>query len=503
MKFWENPEFVRHLRADLRGPRAITMGSLTLIICALFGLSCWGSTENLNEFFKLFHYWLVGIQFTVLGFWCASACGQAISRERDLKTFDFLRTTRLTAGELAIGKIFGAPIMAYFVTACSLPISIIVGVLGGIPATTLLGVYVLLFVFALFVSLMGLWVSMLLEKSSAAAAVVLTLMPTLVGFSFSGSPFPGFAGISIFPALLSLYHVKADVAMAVPVLFGIKVPFLVVTILLYATFGAWFALMTVRNLKKERDEMRLLSHWQAVGLVAFLNVLYYAFLDPKRLLETPLAGPYGAIHPWEAAVVVVVLNASVLFLVGCAMIGSKERLKVWWRQRLAGEVGYLSRDGFVWPWLAMGACVGYALLAGEAFGLSNDNISWREWDLGFSAVLFLNILIFIIRDITFLQWCALTRMKRPLFKGFLYLTLYYVAVAIVGSVMSLASETAGGSILGLFSPWQMMGAHETGLAHVQASYVGMALQAVFAAFLVTLIARRLSRPPVLIPATST
>ncbi|HET7840043.1 MAG TPA: hypothetical protein VFM21_00480, partial [Terriglobia bacterium] len=204
-----------------------------------------------------------------------------------------------------------------------------------------------------------------------------------------------------------------------------------------------------------------------------------------------------------AAVMVVVLNACVLFLVGCAMIGSKERLKVWWRQRVAGEVGYLSRDGFVWPWLAIGAGVGYALLAGEALGLSSNKLSLHEWNLGFAALLFLDILIFIIRDITFLQWCAMTRMKRPIFKGFLYLTLYYVAVAIIGSVMSLASETAGGSVMGLFSPWQMMGAHETGLAHVQASYVGIALQAVFSAFLVTLIARRLSRPPVLVPATST
>jgi hypothetical protein len=505
VKFWENPEFVRHLRADLRGPRAITMGTLTLVICGLAGLSCWGSAENLNEFFKLFHYWLVGIQFTIMGFWCSSACGQAISRERDLKTFDFLRTTRLTAGELAIGKIFGAPIMAYFVTACSLPISIIAGILGGIPAATLLGIYVLLFVFALFVSVMGLWISMLLEKSSAAAAVVLILLPTAMGFSFTGSPFPGFSAISIFPAILSLYHSKADAVAFLPTIFGFQVPFVVLTILLYAAFGVWFVLMTVRNLKKEREEMRLLSHWQAIGMVAFLNVLFYALLDPKRLIpvaQFDYRAGSAVLHPWEAAVMVVVLNASILFLVGCAVIASKERLKVWWRQRVAGEVSYLSRDGFVWPWLAMGAAVGYALLAGEAFGLSSNNVSWRDWELGFSAVLFLNILIFIIRDITFLQWCALTRMKRPLFKGFLYLTLYYVAVAIIGSVMSLASETAGSSVMGLFSPWQMMGAHQTGLSHVQASYVGMALQAVFSAFLVTLIARRLSRPPVLIPATS-
>jgi hypothetical protein len=502
VKFWENPEFIRHVRADLRGPRAITMAALTLVICGLAALSCWGSAENLNQFFRLLHYWLTGIQFSVLGIWCASACGQAISRERDLKTFDFLRTTRMTAGELAVGKIFGAPIMAYFVTACSLPISIVAGTLGGIPAMTLAGIYLLLLVFAMFVSVVGLWVSMLLEKSNAAAAVALILLPNGMGFSFYGSPFPGLSAMSIFPAIFSLYHAKVDAVAVPPTFFGFNVSFLALTIVLYAAFGAWFVLMTVRNLKKERDEMRLLSHWQAIGLVAFLNVLYYAFLDPKRLVAHEHFGYSGGFHPWEGAIAAVVLNGSILFLVGTAMIGSKERLKVWWRKREAGETGYLSRDGFVWPWLAIAAVVGYALLLGEAFGLSAGELSWHDWKLGFSAVLFLDFLIFIIRDITFLQWCTLTRMNRPIFKGFLYLSLYYVAVGIVGSVLGLASESAGSTVLGLFSPWQIMGASETGLAHVNASYIGMALQALISGLMITLIGRRLSRPAVLVPATS-
>jgi hypothetical protein len=108
VKFWENPEFIRHVRADLRGPRAITMATVTLVICGLVGMSCWSSAKDLNEFFRIFHFWLVGIQFTVLGIWCASACGQAISRERELKTFDFLRTTRLT-GSLPSERFLARP----------------------------------------------------------------------------------------------------------------------------------------------------------------------------------------------------------------------------------------------------------------------------------------------------------------------------------------------------------------------------------------------------------
>jgi hypothetical protein len=74
-------------------------------------------------------------------------------------------------------------------------------------------------------------------------------------------------------------------------------------------------------------------------------------------------------------------------------------------------------------------------------------------------------------------------------------------VAIVASVTSLASNTAGTILVGLLTPWQMMTAGSTGLA-AQTSYVGMGLQAVVAAFLVMAIYRRLSRPAVLVAATA-
>ena len=500
MKFWENPEFIRHVRADLRGPRAITMATVTLVICALVGLSCYSGAKDLNEFFRHFHYWLVGIQFAVLGIWCASSCGQAVSRERELKTFDFLRTTRLTAGELAVGKILGAPIMAYFVAACSLPVSLVAGAMGGIPWPTLAGIYILLPAFALFASVLGLWLSLLLEKSNAASAVVLLLLPTGLGFSFLSSPFPGFSAMSVFPAIFSLYGAGPEGLQVHPLIFGFKVSYLALTLLLYATFGAWLALMIVRNLKKDREEMRLLSHWQAIGLVTYLNILFYAMLNPARLV-----GMFGVrtFTPWDTAMTNVVLNGSVLFLVGCAILGSKERLKIWWRKRAAGEAGYLSPDGLVWPWLALGAGVAYVLLVAEAFGTNGANLSWHDWRLGFAAVLFLDFLVFIVRDITFLQWCSQTRMKRPIVKGFLYLTLYYVAVAIVAGVFGLASAGTGGMVLGLFSPWQMLGAADSGLTNLYASYAGMGIQVVLTGFMINLIERRLGRAPALVPATST
>ena len=491
MQFWRNPEFVRLSRAEMRAPRAITMAVLALVVCALVGLSCWGAVDESKDFFHLFHVWLVGIQFTVLGFWCATACGHAISRERELKTFDFLRTTRLTAMELAVGKVFGAPIMAYFVVACTLPLSVGSGLLGGISPATLVGVYVLLVAFALFVSILSLWVSMLLEKSNSGLAVIVTLLPIGFGYTFTYSPFSGFSALSIFPALFDFYNVRTGGQQFPPTVVGIEVPYLLLTLFLYGAFGAWFVLMLVRNLKKEREEMNLITGWQAIGFVAFLNILYYLFLDPKKLT---MAFSSGSFRSQDAAGVALSVNTMLLYMLGLALIGSREKLKVWWRNMQAGHESFLARNGLVWPWLLIGALVAYAFLAAEALGLQRA-VPVSSWRLGISAVIFFDLVVFVVRDITFLQWCTLTRMKRPLLKGFLYLWLYYVAVGIVTSVVGLASQSASALVAGLLTPWQIFGLESVGLASAHPSYVGMALQIAVTFLLITTTTRRLGRAP--------
>src|SRR5438093_75884 len=178
MLFWTNPEFIRHVRAELRPARALSTGLVVLIICFLVGLSCWGAEhEKPREFYRVFYGWLLGLQFGVIGLWGAFACGPAVSRERDLKTFDFQRTTRLTAGELMAGKVLGAPVLGWFALACSLPVSLVAGLTGGFSFAVLLQAYALLVAFILFLSTFGLWMSMMMERANSGAAGLLALLP--------------------------------------------------------------------------------------------------------------------------------------------------------------------------------------------------------------------------------------------------------------------------------------------------------------------------------------
>lgn len=485
MRFWSNPEFVRYLRAELRPPRLLTAVFLVLVICALVGLGCWAAEQNATPaFFRSFYGWLVGIQFTVLSFWCASSCGQAISREREMKTYDFLKTTRLTPVELLVGKLTGAPILGWFTVGCSVPVSAAVGILGGFGIRQIFWTYVLMLVFALFLGLLSLWISMLLEKSSAAATGVLAFLPVFVGLPLAMSDSPGFGAISILAPIFSLYGVEFPRGTP-PTFFGRTVSFVFLSLLLYVALGAWFVLMLARNIKKDVPEIRLLSRWQSIGFVAFLNVLFYALLNFKSLRTSEqLRGS------------AVGLNAVILFLVGLALLTPYEKLKVWSRKRAAGEAPYLSDDGLPWPWLVLAALLAYLMLvATVAVSLRATPI--EQWRLGRAGIEMLVLLIFITRDILFLQWCSLTGMKRPVVKGFLYLWLYYIAVGVVAAVAS-ASEAASRLILNLFTPFPLLNPEQ---AFSGGIYIGLPLQIGVIYFLLTAITGRL-RQPITAPAAS-
>jgi hypothetical protein len=499
LEFWRNPEFVRHARAELRPARAVTAAVVAMVICVLVGLTCWSSEhENVRVFFRTFYAWLVGMQFVVLGVWSAAACGQAISRERELKTYDFLKTTRLTSTELMVGKILGVPVLAYFVVACSIPVSVLSGILGGFSLRVLAGTYVLLLVFALFFSLVGLWGSMLMEKSNVGAIGLLGLLPNGIALGFVDSSFPGFGALSVFPAIFSLHGLKEmEVARVTPSVFGVQVPFFFLTIFLYVVFGAWFALMLARNLKKDLEQIRLLSRWQAVGFVAFLNVLFFAFLDPRRVLTEV---KWGMTSPQQVSVLVVGLNAAILFIIGVATLTSHERLKVWWRRWTAGEESYLAEYGLPWPWLVPAAAIAYALLAAEALGMLRV-LPLKEWQLGRGAVQLLVFLIFTTRDVMFLQWCALTRMKRPIVKGFLYLWLYYTAVGVSALVASIVSTSGNRYIVALLTPYGMFNSQEVWPRFAPEICLGMVLQVGVIVFILKVITKRLQRPA-LVPASS-
>ena len=144
-----------------------------------------------------------------------------------------------------------------------------------------------------------------------------------------------------------------------PVLFNHPVPWLLMTLLLCGSFGAWLWLMIVRNLKRDYPEIRPLSRWEAVGCAAFLNFLIYALLSPIHTIG--FEGRVGWFNDGKSvALFAVAMNGLFLFLMGLATLTPQERLKVW--RRTANKSALFADDGLPWPWLGMSAVVAYALM---------------------------------------------------------------------------------------------------------------------------------------------
>ncbi len=106
----------------------------------------------------------------------------------------------------------------------------------------------------------------------------------LVGsYGVSESHVSGLAGFSPLAALLPLIGIAdSPTSTHRATIFGTPVSWVLISLLLYLTVGAWLALMLIRNLKKDYQEIRILTRWQAVGCAAFLNFVMYAlFLSPR------------------------------------------------------------------------------------------------------------------------------------------------------------------------------------------------------------------------------
>jgi len=493
-RFWRNPLLILHVRSELRPTRAVMAAAITLVVCILMAMGCWSADHStVYEFCRDLYTWLLTSQFVVLGVWCALACGQAVVRERELKTFDFLKTTRLTAAELLVGKLLGAPILAYFLVGCTLPVSIVAGLVGGVRPAAVLGSVVLLLGFNFFYSLVALWGSMLVEKANAGAVGILGLLVNLIALPFAHSAFPGFAALSVVPALFSLHRLKDfDVGNVAPTVFGVEVPLFVLSLVLYALVGAWFVLMIVRNLKRDLPQIQLLSRWQGVGLVAFWNLLFYAFLNP-HWVGAGHSSRFSKIRAPEVLACALAWNATLLFLIGVAALSPQEKLKVWYRKWAAGNESYLAPQGLPWPWLVAAAVIAYGMLVAEVLGLASA-VPLGEWHLGFVALVFLAFLIFTARDVLFLQWCLLTRLKHPIMKGFLFLFLYYVAATIVGIMVAVFSSVAAPRVMTLLTAYALLQDLEMGSSAPTLILVSVVLQLSVCGLILFAIQKRLARP---------
>jgi hypothetical protein len=211
-------------------------------------------------------------------------------------------------------------------------------------------------------------------------------------------------------------------------------------LLLYLTFGAWLVLMLLRSLKKDFREVSLLSRWQAVGCCAFLNFVFYAVFNPSRDPEL--------LNGTAFITFMVGVNLVVLFALGLTMLSSSERLQA---TDLFSLKSSFAEHSLAWPWLLISALASYFLLLWGLFAWQHV-LEFSGRVLLTAAISLFVVLIFVTRDVLFIQWCKLTRLRAPLIKGVLYLGLYYSAVIVFCVALAVQSGKSSDAAANVLAP---------------------------------------------------
>ncbi|MFQ5724190.1 MAG: hypothetical protein ACE5G6_06820 [Terriglobia bacterium] len=480
-----NPELRRNWRANLRPGRMLAAVIIAAVLSLALGFALAESVRAPRWGQQFLYLALLG-QLLALTVGGSLSCLHAIQREKEMNTFDFQRVTRLTPLELTLGKLFGAPALGYFITLCLLPAAIVGAVVGDVRLSFFLAAYAVLLLGSIAFHAFALMVSMHLERGSTAAAVILILVVLWI-LSVPGATGRllalGELGPSFAPDLvqqpswaLSDYEMSGGGynPWVIDLFFGQPVHHFFVLVVLYLTLTAWFLLAVARNIKRDPTVYEVYTPAQSLGFILYLNFLLLAFFrwHPAR--------------PFGDQGILTGLNIGLFLLLGLVLLRNRDRLRRL-RERLAGAA-----NGFdaLWPapYLLLGAVVVGAAIIGM--------VEWKRspeppWNLGLALFRLAFFTAWLVRDVQYLQWMNLRTTRRPLVKGVLFLTVFYVALAIVLGSMDFFQQPDRFPYTALFVPSGAFVEPQSWAAHSALWSVALALQVVAAGFFIYLQKRKL------------
>lgn len=404
-----NPELIRNVRINLRPKRmfvAAIVVALTAIVAIPSLLSVFSHGPGATPVTQFYLSTVLVIQAVVLLYGGGIACLQSISREKELNTFDYQRITRLSPLDLAIGKLLGAPSMAYFVFLCFVPAALI-GLSGAAAYTfvDLLDSYTLLLLGALSFHAFTLMISLLLSRSLSTGAIIVFLF--LAGFT--GLPW-------LLIVILKASH-QLPQSTGIP-FYSFNVPFTPFFTFLYASLTAWFLLALMRNIKRDPSAYELYTPSQALAFAGYLNFIFVGCVGSARLGSD--AAQLSSI--W--------INRVIFFALGLVLLRNRERTRR--RLRELGDRGLSWLEAF-WPLphLLGGIIVCgflpllFATPPAASTTLPAYQMTPQPSDFGLILFRIIFVGISLSRDILFLQWMNVRSGRRPFVRGLLYLFAYY------------------------------------------------------------------------------
>ncbi len=172
-----NPELVRELRSQTRRPRFLLLCGLSAAAAACAAGSVLVplfSLPSLDRAWAARHLLCSAgsAAAVVLGLAAAAATSGAISLERERRTLEALLATRLTPGEVVLGKLVAGLMGSLLVALSALPVAGCISVaVHGLPPSVFCWTCIYVGAYAGFCGALGLWISTWVRTSAASTAV--------------------------------------------------------------------------------------------------------------------------------------------------------------------------------------------------------------------------------------------------------------------------------------------------------------------------------------------
>ncbi|MGA8366293.1 MAG: hypothetical protein ACLQMT_00110 [Candidatus Acidiferrales bacterium] len=427
---FSNPEFLRYWRSQLRANKLVSTAIVCLALSFTIGFFALHGTRDLAGAGATLLRTAFILQALVLAAGGGIACLNAIYSEKEQNTFDYQRITRLTAGELALGKLFGAPLLMYFICLCLTPLTIYAAVIAHAHSSLILAAYIVLLVASVTFHTFTLLLSLLTVKGSQVFGIVLVLLVLGVASMDNANgllrlhPLGPFEAVQYATAptwqplasLSSVFRQAYDSWLGeefTDVFFGHRVDHFAVLVTIDLLLAGWFFLAIVRNIKKDPQQYEVYSPLQFLGFALFLNFLFVGFYNANW--STPA----------DAQSVFLAFDLVIFFFLGVALLRSRERMRS--LVQTSGEpASNLWNSLWPAPVLMLGALLASFLIVAR---LNYSHPSLFDWSLGFAALRCLAFALWIVSNLQFLQCMNLRRGKHPLVMAVLYLSIYYVCAS--------------------------------------------------------------------------
>lgn len=453
---WSNPEFVRNVRSQLRPGKVAATAIICAVISAVTGFSVSHQTGQQPATGP--YGW--GLQILEITFWLQAlmlaagggiACINSIHREKEQNTFDYQRVTRMTPLELALGKLFGAPVFTYFVFLCLMPLALFGAIMGKRPFLTVVAAYVVLLVASVAVHTLALLISLFNVRGTQTAGILILLV-LLAGGAGNGPASPLFQLRPLGPFYAAQVvqwgawdpvgaitpRGRLEGSRDVDVFFGQEVDHVPLLLAIDLLFAGWFLLAVVRNIKRDPNYYEIYSPLQSLGFAMFLNLLFVAFYR----------WGWGGTSPIDSQSLLLTLNIGVFFCLGLGAIRNRERVRRILRTRQGAAANWLD---LTWPApliIAGTAAPGLVVVIAVTQGRN----PLMEWNVNFALLRVLFFVAWITRDLQFLQWMSLRRGKHPLVMGVLFLVIFYVCVTIMMASLGIYSKAELAPFSAFFVP---------------------------------------------------